>query len=205
VRDGAKDGAERQLVPFLLADSTIYSLLSTRRFTPRPARLVDALRLNVRFYMYAGIGGVVIYFLLLLFGGGMNVAHFLMAAGNTYGLLLVVLLLGYGLVSIPRSMLEKAKPENQLERRYLLAPTVDTDLYEAVWDLQDVEECVEKVRGSQGSELPNTALYDKLTLPPRRFVPRPRSSLRSSHLRSSSAVPPPTTLQHSSTSPISSP
>jgi hypothetical protein len=118
--------------------------LQSGYLAPR-ARLADALRTNMRFYMYAGIGGVVLYLLLLAFGGGMNVIHFLMAAGNTYGLLLVVLLLGYGLVSIPRSMMSKASPHEQLERRYLLASTIDTDLYESVWELQDVEECVEKI------------------------------------------------------------
>ena len=36
-----------------------------------------------------------------------------------------------------------------------------------------------KVRGNEGSELPNTAIYDKLTSPNRRFAPRP--ALRFAH------------------------
>ena len=121
-------------------------------------KLVDSLRVNMRFYMFAGIGCVAAFLLLVVFGGGLNIFHFLMAAGNTYGLLLVVLLLGYGLVSIPRSMLSRSCPEKELTRRYLLASTVDSDLYDAVWALQDVEECIEKVLARRSSTNNNEVL-----------------------------------------------
>ena len=55
----------------------------------------------------------------------------LMALGNTYGLLLVVVLLGYGLVDIPRLLLRRARPDEELNRIYLLATKADELLYEA--------------------------------------------------------------------------
>lgn len=68
-----------------------------------------------------------------------NVIPVLIALGNTYGLLLVSLLLGYGLVALPRSMWRQARPEYELRKLYLMAVKTDDKLFEAVWKLQDIE------------------------------------------------------------------
>lgn len=68
-----------------------------------------------------------------------NVIPVLIALGNTYGLLLVAVLLGYGLVAFPRSLWRQAKPEHELRKIYLTAVKTDDRLFEAVWQLQDVE------------------------------------------------------------------
>ena len=69
----------------------------------------------------------------------LNVIPVLIALGNTYGLLLVALLLGYGLVAFPRNMWRQARPEYELRKVQLMAVKTDDCLFEAVWQLQDVE------------------------------------------------------------------
>jgi LMBR1-like membrane protein. len=69
----------------------------------------------------------------------LNVIPVLIALGNTYGLLLVSLLLGYGLVALPRSLWRQARPEYELRKVYLMAVKADDKLFEAVWQLQDIE------------------------------------------------------------------
>jgi len=104
--------------------------------TPRQ-KLTDALRLNARFYIVAGSVGIILYILLLLSTHSISIFHLLLAAGNTYGLLLALLLLGYGLVDIPRSLFQRASPAIQVDCRYLLSSSLDSDLFESVWVLQD--------------------------------------------------------------------
>ena len=67
----------------------------------------------------------------------------LMAVGNTYGLLLVSLLLGYGLVDLPREMWRCACPTNELRRLRIKASAADEALCEAVWELQDCEDVID--------------------------------------------------------------
>ena len=65
-----------------------------------------------------------------------NVIPALITFGNTYGLLMVSVLLGYGLVAVPRSFWRQANPDLELRRTYIMAAAADEALYEAVWDLQ---------------------------------------------------------------------
>jgi hypothetical protein len=69
----------------------------------------------------------------------LNVMPVLITLGNTYGLLLVSLLLGYGLVALPRSLWRQARPDYELRKVYLMAVKADDKLFEAVWQLQDIE------------------------------------------------------------------
>lgn len=99
-------------------------------FSSIKLKLIDALRTNAKFYLVSGAVSVVVILIMMMAGGGVSVIDFLMAAGNTYGLLLVVVLLGHGLVAVPRVYFAKADPARLVTRRYLLASTLDTDLYE---------------------------------------------------------------------------
>jgi hypothetical protein len=68
-----------------------------------------------------------------------NVLPVLITLGNTYGLLIVAVLLGYGLVAIPRGLWREADPQYELRKVYIMATKADDSLSEAVWALQDVE------------------------------------------------------------------
>ena len=69
----------------------------------------------------------------------------LMAWGNTYGLVLVCLLLGNGLVSIPKKYWREAHPGNELRRIRIVACGAEEELFDAVMSLEDVERKIEDV------------------------------------------------------------
>ncbi|KAL7527201.1 hypothetical protein ACHAXR_003548 [Thalassiosira sp. AJA248-18] len=69
----------------------------------------------------------------------------LMALGNTYGLLLVSLLLGNGLINIPKKFWREACPANELRRARIMACGAEEELFEAVMGLEDVEDKIEEV------------------------------------------------------------
>ena len=69
----------------------------------------------------------------------------LMALGNTYGLVLVFLLLGNGLVSIPKKLWREACPSKELRRTRIMACGAEEELFEAVMGLEDVEDKIEEV------------------------------------------------------------
>lgn len=79
-----------------------------------------------------------------------HVVSVLMALGNTYGLLLVSLLLGYGLVDIPQKLWRQANPATELRRVQIMAGNSDEALYEAVWELQDCEALIDSAASKIG-------------------------------------------------------
>jgi hypothetical protein len=69
----------------------------------------------------------------------------LMALSNTYGLLLVSLLLGNGLVNIPKKLWRMACPANELRRVRIVSCGAEEELFEAIMALEDVEDRIEEV------------------------------------------------------------
>ncbi len=68
-----------------------------------------------------------------------------MAMSNTYGLLLVALLLGNGLVTIPKRYWREACPAKELRRALIMTANAEEELFEAVMELEDVEDKIEEV------------------------------------------------------------
>ena len=79
-----------------------------------------------------------------------HIVPVLMALGNTYGFLMVVLLLGYSLVDLPKQIWRQANPETELRRTQIVASNADEALFEAVWELQDCEDLIDKVAARIG-------------------------------------------------------
>lgn len=69
----------------------------------------------------------------------------LMALGNTYGLVLVALLLGNGLVNIPKRFWREACPSSVLRRSRIIASHIEESLFESVMQLEDIEDKIEEV------------------------------------------------------------
>lgn len=61
-------------------------------------------------------------------------------ASNTWGLFLLVLLLGYGLVEVPRLVWNNAKHQYMLSRTYFKIAKQSTEKTEAEENLEDVLE-----------------------------------------------------------------
>ena len=68
-----------------------------------------------------------------------------MALGNTYGLVLVALLLGNGLVNIPKKFWREACPSKELRRAQIMVCGAEEELFESLMNLEDVEDKIEEV------------------------------------------------------------
>ena len=81
-------------------------------------RVKESLRSNALFYGICGGLGVVGYavYLLVYKAASVNPIPVLMSLGNAWGLLLLLLLLGFGLVEIPRKLWRSARYNVRLER-----------------------------------------------------------------------------------------
>ncbi|CAM9171909.1 unnamed protein product, partial [Sphacelaria rigidula] len=95
-----------------------------------PERLKSALLLNVRLYLLMSFGLLVFVIYLVIryvqveqtsLG---SVSGFLMALANTYGLLFIILLLGQGLIEVPRQLWQTSFPSRELQRLYFVATKV---------------------------------------------------------------------------------
>jgi len=82
------------------------SLYTYRYGLTRKARFMYALKYNVKWYLWAGLL-VIIGIIVMVFTKGMKFSDLIplvMALSNAYSLLLLCLLLGYGFISLPRSL-----------------------------------------------------------------------------------------------------
>lgn len=81
-------------------------------------RFRTSLRVNLKFYLALLVVFAVIIVAILVgkhFSLSKLVAY-LIAAANSWGLLLIVMLLGYGVVDVPRSLWQRSKPEEELNK-----------------------------------------------------------------------------------------
>ena len=63
-----------------------------------------------------------------------------MTASNTWGLFVLVLMLGYGLVDVPRSLWYNAKRGHQLSKTHFKIAKLSTEKTEAEENLEDILE-----------------------------------------------------------------
>lgn len=90
----------------------------------------------IKKYLFMLIIGVLAIIALTIKLHDWHIVPVVMAIGNTYGLLLVSLFLGYGLVDVPRHAYAKADAHTELRSRRILAGNADEALFDAVWELQ---------------------------------------------------------------------
>lgn len=104
-------------------------------------RLRQALRANLRSYALMGLCFVCLVLLLVISGRAslFSVSGVCVALGNTYGLLLIVVFMGHGLVEVPRRLWINSCPHRELDLLYFRATEADTGLHDAIYDLQDVQ------------------------------------------------------------------
>lgn len=111
------------------------------------AKLWEAFFQNLLFYIVSGIIGV-IYIGYRVGTGSASLSEvigFAMAMGNTYGVLLIIALMGNGLVALPRRLWQLGNTEKELTRLYLLAPNVESAFCDARFELEDCEEEEQRV------------------------------------------------------------
>mmetsp|Transcript_9983 Transcript_9983/g.37714 ORF Transcript_9983/g.37714 Transcript_9983/m.37714 type:complete len:658 (+) Transcript_9983:307-2280(+) len=108
-------------------------------------KLKDAGRVNMISYGLGLVAGVCLVIYLLAQGNGFRFLVGLQLFGNTYGLLIIIVLMGNGLVEIPRTLWQYSEPETYLRLLRYRATCVDNDLYDAKVTL---EGCVADARAA---------------------------------------------------------
>ena len=123
-------------------------------------KCIDALRRNIYYLLIAlALGVVFVIFLLVsgIDGSVTDVIAFLMAMSNTYGIIIITLLLGSGLIAFPRLLWDSGFPLTELTKLYLTADIVETAFQDARFNLEDCEleviQVARKLAGNKHSEL----------------------------------------------------
>jgi len=104
------------------------------------AKLWEAIKNNLKIYLIIGI-------VLLIAGGGLALTRglspaFVIAAVNFYGMFLIVVMLGYGLVEVPMAIWRAADPVQALHSQEFRAGGVETRMIDAE---DQVDEAVEEI------------------------------------------------------------
>eukprot|EP01035_Chromulina_nebulosa_P034696 gene34696-46579_t len=95
----------------------------------------------------AMVAGMVYFIVMLSSGSGSlyQIIGFTMAMSNTYGVLLITILMGNGLVGIPKRLWLMADRERELQRLFTSAIPIEEEYQEARYELEDLELEVRKV------------------------------------------------------------
>mmetsp|Transcript_16873 Transcript_16873/g.28965 ORF Transcript_16873/g.28965 Transcript_16873/m.28965 type:complete len:557 (+) Transcript_16873:115-1785(+) len=125
-------------------------------FSPE-SRLKSAVRKNLKFYFYVVVALLVVV-VFIAFKKKFNlplVAGFLIASANVYGMFLVVVMLGYGIVECPRDAWNRSNAHRLLSWYYRSAPLLETRLFDAKSDLQEIVAAVGVFNCSDPSVIPH--------------------------------------------------
>lgn len=118
-------------------------------------KLRRALIENAIYYgSYLLIFGVLLVYLALQPGMNLDAAKLkvvCVSASNTWGLFLLVLLLGHGLVEVPRSLWHRAQPGHALCRTYFRAAKLSLERAEAQERLDDLLQQIQQVSSGLNS------------------------------------------------------
>jgi len=122
----------------------VQEYINAGEFT-RCGRLKTSLRVNVVFYAVCGVFVVgALGYVILGQGYDMyQLAPTLISLANTYGLVLIVLLMGYGAAEVPKGIWRRSNPAAELRRVRFKAPEVEANLFDARTNLEQV---VDRVR-----------------------------------------------------------
>lgn len=110
-------------------------------------KLKSALRANIIYYSsFGAIFTVLLLYVIINTGipSFANLKVVIISSSNTWGLFLLVVLLGYGLVELPRSLINRSKSTEHLNRLYFNLASVNAEKCEAEERLDDALEEVQQ-------------------------------------------------------------
>lgn len=117
-------------------------------------RLKSAVRANLIYYSSLGVIFALLLIYVILKSGfdfG-NLKVIAISSSNTWGLFLLVVLLGYGLVELPRFLISRSQHFQSLSRYYFKVGRLNAEKCEAEEKLDDVLEEIHQVYGALGSD-----------------------------------------------------
>lgn len=125
------------------------------------SRLLTALLMHLRGFLITGVIGLVC-FIYLFYVGKLTLANtpvFLIVLSNCWGLFLIIVLLGYGLVAIPRTCWESGDNFTSLHNLYIQAISLNDGMTETKFELDEIV----KLINAASYKLPkNSELQDSL-------------------------------------------
>lgn len=138
-------------------------------FTPR-ARLCTSVQVNITFYAVVGsFAFCALTYVVLVEGATIDALQpVLISLANTMGLVIIVLLLGFGAAEVPKELWRSASPASELSALYFSAAEFEGGLFDARQDLGDdvtaLKRFSEKLAAmSTDKEVVNGPLASKVT------------------------------------------
>lgn len=110
-------------------------------------RLKSAAQVNLRFYsIYVVIG--IVGLVYLVFGSGYTtrdkIQGFVMAMANSWGLFLAIVLMGYGLVAVPRRLWLTGSTHRHLRQLYANASRVKEECIDSELEFDEIAQVTQK-------------------------------------------------------------
>ncbi|EDQ90121.1 uncharacterized protein MONBRDRAFT_18680 [Monosiga brevicollis MX1] len=134
-------------------------------FTPAQ-KLKTALRANAVTYVSLGVIAAILLIYIAIRNDldSAGLEQIIIAASNTWGLLMVVLMLGYGVVDIPRLMWRRADIERTLRLYYYRVASINTELIEAEAELDTTQSDLLDIAGQCPTDSPLRAYLNLILL-----------------------------------------
>ncbi|RYG56085.1 hypothetical protein EON66_03765, partial [archaeon] len=122
-----------------VAIPTVQEYVAAGDFTPKD-KLITATKRNLLFY--GTLGGIgFIAFLYIIFGAGFNIWELfplVISIANTYGLIYICLLMGYGAAEVPRFIWRLGDSKGSLKRAQFKAPELEAAVFDAQSEMDEV-------------------------------------------------------------------
>ena len=117
----------------------VQEYVAAGEFTKR-GRLLASLQINIIFYAVCGVVafGALAYVIVYMNQGLSDLTPVLIGLANTMGLVIIILLLGYGTAEVPRAIWNESDAPSYLRRLYFHAPELDAVLFDARGTLTDL-------------------------------------------------------------------
>jgi hypothetical protein len=118
-------------------------------------RMKRSLRSNGIFYLGMIIGAVVFLVILILLdaGGEMGLITFLKCLATIWGMLLLMVLMGYALVEVPKTLWRNANPKDYLDYLHHRVIEMEEEIDESIGDFKKIASYISYVRKSNKDEL----------------------------------------------------
>ncbi|KAI9472251.1 MAG: LMBR1-like membrane protein-domain-containing protein [Benjaminiella poitrasii] len=120
-------------------------------------RLKSAVHVNIRFYsIYVVVGTIGLFY--LIFGNGLTtregIQSYVMAAANSWGLFLVIIFMGYGLVSVPRTLWYSANYNRHLNQLYAKAAHLKEECMDSELEFNELAKTMNEISKRATMEIP---------------------------------------------------
>ncbi|KAI8338107.1 LMBR1-like membrane protein-domain-containing protein [Chlamydoabsidia padenii] len=139
-------------------------------------RLISAAKVNFRFYMIYVVIGILGLFYLVFKGGittRMKLQGFVMAMANSWGLFLVIMLMGYGLVAVPRKLWYASNSQHHLNELYKKASRIKEECMDSELEFNELAKTINTISHRPIRSDPNLRLMVDNTVKRFPFVKHP--------------------------------